>query len=715
MVATAGQEARTTSTTSRGTPIVAASYERVSSRLQGRYGFSLGAQLQSLGDFTRSQGWLLPEHLRFRDGEDDDASGADWDLPDLNRMLAAARQNEFQVLVVPDFDRFARLLVKGLVLEEQLKKYGVRVVYQRVPLDDSPEGRLLKNQLFSFAEFEREKIALRTMMGRRRKAQTGMVMGVGPAPYGYRFTHVVLDNGRRRVSGLEHDPLTAPVARGILRSLRTRSTLDVMADLNSRGIPGPSGKDWNATTLYRMGLNPVYVGTWVYGKNGQRSTPENPVGIPVAVPALITREEWDDIARAFAHRNFARRGRQPVEADQWLLRGLLTCGHCRGAIRTANNHGVRYYRCGCHIPSIARHARKPLCDMPDFYATDLESEPKRILNETLLDADNLAAGLATARSQHDQADQMRRDRLAVLDDETTRQRKRLDNIACQFAEAGSGEVFAALMRQAQDIEALIDRFNRERADLGAVRADGLSGEEADAIEAFAAEVREGLVHATPADQRRLYQLLRVRGTVYLDPEGVRLGRYHTFRIEWDGAVRLLHSLNRNLSWAIEEVLQPEDPLRYRRRPGEWTELVFVDEADRLKLPALEELRDRYDRGRLGLVLIGMPGIEKRLARYAQFYSRVGFVHEFRPLAGEEVRFVLACQWQQLGLMYDPDDAADAAAMALAMQLTRGNFRLIERLFAQVDRILGINELRRVTTEVVEAAREGLVIGPPQST
>jgi hypothetical protein len=38
------------------------------------------------------------------------------------------------------------------------------------------------------------------------------------------------------------------------------------------------------------------------------------------------------------------------------------------------------------------------------------------------------------------------------------------------------------------------------------------------------------------------------------------------------------------------------------------------------------------------------------------------------------------------------DAKDAAAMARAVRLTRGNFRLIERLFAQVDRILSINEL-----------------------
>ncbi len=137
----------------------------------------------------------------------------------------------------------------------------------------------------------------------------------------------------------------------------------------------------------------------------------------------------------------------------------------------------------------------------------------------------------------------------------------------------------------------------------------------------------------------------------------------------------------------------------------------MDEADRLKLTALEELRDRYDRGRFGLVLIGMPGIEKRLARYAQFYSRVGFVHEFRPLAGEELHFVLAYQWQQLGLVYDADNPDDMAALTLAAQITRGNFRLIERLFAQVERILAVNQLRQVTAEVVEAAREGLVIGP----
>ena len=140
-------------------------------------------------------------------------------------------------------------------------------------------------------------------------------------------------------------------------------------------------------------------------------------------------------------------------------------------------------------------------------------------------------------------------------------------------------------------------------------------------------------------------------------------------------------------------------------------LIIVDEADRLKMAGLEQMRDLYDRGQLGLVLIGMPGLEKRLARYAQLYSRVGFVHQFRTLSTEEMQFILAHKWQQLGLNLTPNDFTDAEAVAAITRITAGNFRLIQRLFAQIDRILQINELRTVTKEVVEAARETLVVGP----
>jgi hypothetical protein len=35
------------------------------------------------------------------------------------------------------------------------------------------------------------------------------------------------------------------------------------------------------------------------------------------------------------------------------------------------------------------------------------------------------------------------------------------------------------------------------------------------------------------------------------------------------------------------------------------------------MAGLEQMRDRYDQGNLGLIFNGMPGLEKRLAHYAQ--------------------------------------------------------------------------------------------------
>jgi DNA transposition AAA+ family ATPase len=130
----------------------------------------------------------------------------------------------------------------------------------------------------------------------------------------------------------------------------------------------------------------------------------------------------------------------------------------------------------------------------------------------------------------------------------------------------------------------------------------------------------------------------------------------------------------------------------------------------LATPGLEHLRDLFDRTGIGVILIGMPGLEKRLARYPQLYSRIGFAHHYRPLAGDELSFVLTRHWRQLGLTLDAADFTDAQAIASIARITGGNFRLLHRLFTQIGRILAINDLSVITDDVVEAARSTLVIG-----
>jgi hypothetical protein len=50
-------------------------------------------------------------------------------------------------------------------------------------------------------------------------------------------------------------------------------------------------------------------------------------------------------------------------------------------------------------------------------------------------------------------------------------------------------------------------------------------------------------------------------------------------------------------------------------------------------------------------------------------------------------------------------------VATILRITRGNLRLIDRLMTQVEYVLLANQLQVVTKEVVETARENLIIGP----
>jgi hypothetical protein len=103
-------------------------------------------------------------------------------------------------------------------------------------------------------------------------------------------------------------------------------------------------------------------------------------------------------------------------------------------------------------------------------------------------------------------------------------------------------------------------------------------------------------------------------------------------------------------------------------------------------------------------------MDKRLGRYPQLYSRIGFAHHYRPLTGDELTFVLTRHWRALGLHLDTTDFTDTQAITAIARITAGNFRLLNRLFTQIDRILRINELTVITTDVVDAARSTLVIG-----
>ena len=146
--------------------------------------------------------------------------------------------------------------------------------------------------------------------------------------------------------------------------------------------------------------------------------------------------------------------------------------------------------------------------------------------------------------------------------------------------------------------------------------------------------------------------------------------------------------------------------------NECCEIIIVDEAERLTYAGVEMVRDFYDRDQTvkAIIFIGMPGLEKRMSRYPQLYSRVGFVHEYKAMSKDEMIFILERYWQNLDSKLNLDDFADHEAMTEVIKIVNGNFRLLNRLFTQISRIMKLNNLSHITKEVIEASRECLLIG-----
>ena len=167
----------------------------------------------------------------------------------------------------------------------------------------------------------------------------------------------------------------------------------------------------------------------------------------------------------------------------------------------------------------------------------------------------------------------------------------------------------------------------------------------------------------------------------------------------DAIWRAVFGLATRLHQSSEQRPRPEPPA-----------LVIVDEADRLKTAGLEQVRDLYDRRHIGLVLIGMPGLQKASGAVSAAVRARRVRPPVPPLGGAELRNVIRCPSQQLGLGLELHDGTDASVLSTIVRITGGNFRLVERLFAQIRRVAQINEVTTLTPELVAAAQESLVIG-----
>lgn len=161
----------------------AAIYIRVSTEDQAKEGYSLEVQREYLESFTKREGLEL-----FKVYQDDGISGYSAERPALKELLKAAKEKKFDLVLVYKIDRFSRNLKDLLNLVDELSFSGIGFKSATEPFDTTTSaGKLMFQQLGSFAEFERNRIAERVFPGMVKGVQRGNWQGARYAPYGYKY------------------------------------------------------------------------------------------------------------------------------------------------------------------------------------------------------------------------------------------------------------------------------------------------------------------------------------------------------------------------------------------------------------------------------------------------------------------------------------------------------------------------------------------------
>ena len=507
-------------------------YARVSGDDRHREDRNLLGQLEMCRAYAGKQGYEIVKEL----AEDDrGASGAAFELPQLNLIREMAQRGEFNVLVTRELDRLSRSLAKQLLVEEELKRHDVQLEYVLGEYPDNSEGNLMKNIRASVAEYERLKISERMVRGRELKVKAGSVLVYSRPPYGYGVTEKdhkwVLEvvEAEARIVRLifewytRGDGLNGPLSMDAIRKKLNAMQVPTFADLrkDGQGKLRPYG-EWGKAQIARILQCETYAGTWHFRKNAKKDgkhTPRPPKDfLPVTVPAIIEREVWD-LAQRLRSKNAANSPRN-LKHD-YLMRRRLTCGQCGAAmvgIPAVNREGRHYlyYRCAASRDTQHKSYVRP-CDAPNIPVDEVDPVMWEWLMSLLTDPAALRRGLAGMQEEQETARAPLRQRLAEIDAQLAEQRLQLGRLL----DAAIGGAFPKELVEERRVR--LDRgiadLERQRQSLEAqVKAEVLTEEQIKGLEDLAAQIWEGLDGAETDHELQLHvvEMLDARARVSIE-------------------------------------------------------------------------------------------------------------------------------------------------------------------------------------------------------
>ncbi len=214
---------------------------------------SCESQEEKIRSFVNSQNnWRV-----FKVYSDAGYSGATLNRPNIQQLLSDLKKEKIDVVLVYKIDRLTRSPKDFYQLIEFFEQSKIDFISITERFDTStPAGRLLRNIMFTFAQFERELTSERTRDKMLERAKKGLCSG-GFTPYGY----------TRQNKKLVPQKKEAEIIKSIFEKyLETQSLSAVYKFLKEKGIKSRNGNIFSKTNIAYSLRNVVYMGKIKHNK-----------------------------------------------------------------------------------------------------------------------------------------------------------------------------------------------------------------------------------------------------------------------------------------------------------------------------------------------------------------------------------------------------------------------------------------------------------------
>ena len=245
-----------------------------------------------------------------------------------NRMIACAKNGEFDLIVTKEISRFARNTLDSIYYTRELKQHGVGVIFLNDnlnTLDGDAELRLAI--LSSIAQEESRRTSERVKWGQKRRMEQGIVFGRSMLGYDVKGGKITVNEAG------------AEIVRRIFRKFveEGKGTHVIARELQEEGVAPMRAGQWQNTVILRVIRNEKYCGDLVQKKTytpdflshekkynrGQ----EEFVVIRNHHEPIVSRELFEKANRILDAKSHAQKANTRY-TNRYPLSGKIKCGQC---------------------------------------------------------------------------------------------------------------------------------------------------------------------------------------------------------------------------------------------------------------------------------------------------------------------------------------------------------------------------------------------------